>query len=53
MIYNLGTMDYEIYTICELVVYFGCNLIFGLALNTIVAKIEMKTNYESTSSTLS
>lgn len=56
MIYNLGMKAYEIYSICDLVAYFLSNLIFGLILNTIVAKIEtkieMKTKFESTSSTI-
>jgi len=44
---------YEISSICLIVVYFVCNLIFGLIVNTIVAKIEKATNFiESTSSSL-
>ena len=44
---------YEISTICYLVVYFVCTLIFGFIVNTIVTKIENATNFaESTSSSL-
>jgi len=34
----------EISTICNLVIYFVCTLIFGLIVNTIVTKIELATN---------
>ncbi len=44
---------YEISTICNLVVYFVCTLIFGLIVNTIVTKIENATNFcESNNSSL-
>ena len=43
---------YEIVTICEVVVYFGCTLIFGLIVNTIVTKIVNATHSYSISSSL-
>ena len=54
MLYYLGCLRaYEISTICYLVVYFVCTLIFGLIVNTIVTKIENATNFaESNNSSL-
>jgi len=50
---NYGYKAYEISTICNLVIYFVCTLIFGLIVNTIVTKIEIATNLaESTNSSL-
>jgi len=40
--YDIKT--YEIWTVCFMVVYFVCILIFGLIVNTIVTKIEIATN---------
>ncbi len=54
MLYQKGSLRAnETSTICYLVVYFVCTLIFGLIVNTIVTKIENATSFaESTSSSL-
>jgi hypothetical protein len=39
MMYFDSPRAYEISTVCNLVVYFVCTLIFGLIVNTIVTKI--------------
>ncbi len=46
MSYFGNSSIYEIATICNMVVYFFCTLIFGLILNTIVTKIVSATNFD-------
>ncbi len=53
MFYFGSIRAHKISTICYLVIYFVCTLIFGLIVNTIVTKIENATNFaESNSSSL-